>query len=127
VLPVRLSEVCKFLRDDPRFSFDSLMCQSGVDYGDGTLGSVYHLCSTGLGHKIVLRVVVPKEKPSVPSVANVWASAGWMERETYDLFGIVFEGHPDLRRILLPDDWVGYPLRKDYRPPDTYNGMKVTY
>jgi NADH-quinone oxidoreductase subunit C len=122
-----LAEICKFLRDDERLQFDYMMCQSGVDYNNGTLGSMYHLSSMKLGHKIVLRVVVPKENPVVQSVVSVWAAANWMERETYDLVGIVYEGHPDLRRILLPYDWEGHPLRKDYRVPEFYNGMKVPY
>jgi NADH-quinone oxidoreductase subunit C len=127
LVPAGLTEICKFLRDDERLQFDYMMCQSGVDYNNGTLGSMYHLSSMKLGHKIVLRVVVPKENPVVPSVVSVWAAANWMERETYDLIGIVYEGHPDLRRILLPYDWEGHPLRKDYKVPEFYNGMKVPY
>jgi len=125
--PVRLVEICKVLRDDERLQFDYMMCQSGVDYNNGTLGSIYHLNSMTLGHKIVLRVVVQRENPVVPSVVSIWAAANWMERETYDLVGIVYEGHPDLRRILLPYDWEGHPLRKDYKVPEFYNGMKVPY
>jgi NADH-quinone oxidoreductase subunit C len=125
--PAGLPGICKFLRDDTRLLFDYMMCQSGVDYNNGTLGSIYHLSSMKLGHKVVLRVVVPKENAVVPSVVSLWAAANWMERETYDLVGIVYEGHPDLRRILLPYDWEGHPLRKDYKVPEFYNGMKVPY
>jgi len=125
--PERLVDICKFLRDDLDLRFDYLMCQSGVDYNNGTLGSIYHLSSMKLGHTIVLRVVVPKENPTVPSVTSIWGAANWMERETYDLIGIVYQGHPDLRRILLPYDWEGHPLRKDYKVPEFYNGMKVPY
>lgn len=125
--PAELVAICKFLRDDPRLQFDYMMCQSGVDYNNGTLGSIYHLNSMKLGHKIELKVVVPKENPTVPSVAAIWGAANWMERETYDLIGIIYQGHPDLRRILLPYDWEGHPLRKDYKVPEFYNGMKVPY
>jgi NADH-quinone oxidoreductase subunit C len=79
------------------------------------------------GHKIVLKVDVPADHPRCRSVEAVWKTANWHEREAFDLYGIVFEGHPDLRRILLPDDWEGYPLRKDYQVPEYYNGMKVPY
>jgi len=72
-------------------------------------------------------VRVPKDNPHVPSVESVWKTANWHEREAYDLIGVVFDGHPDLRRILLPDDWEGHPLRKDYKVPEFYNGMKVPY
>ncbi len=125
--PARLAGICKFLRDDGRLLFDYMMCQSGVDYNNGTLGSIYHLSSMKLGHKVILRVVVSKDDPTVPSVTPVWGAANWMERETYDLLGIVYQGHPDLRRILLPYDWEGYPLRKDYKVPEFYNGMKIPY
>ncbi len=123
----RLVNICKFLRDDSRMQFDYLCCLSGVDYNNGTLGSVYHLSSMTHGHKIVLKVLMPKDNPTVPSVVSIWASANWHERESYDLLGIIYTGHPDLRRILLPDDWEGYPLRKDYKTPEFYNGMKVPY
>ncbi len=125
--PARLAGICKFLRDDGRLLFDYMMCQSGVDYNNGTLGSIYHLSSMKLRHKVILRVVVSKDDPTVPSVTPIWGAANWMERETYDLLGIVYQGHPDLRRILLPYDWEGYPLRKDYKVPEFYNGMKIPY
>jgi len=123
----RILDVALFLRGDERLQFGSLMCLSGVDYNDGTLGVVYHVDSMSLGHKIVLKVRVPKDNPHVPSVESVWKTANWHEREAYDLIGVVFDGHPDLRRILLPDDWEGHPLRKDYKVPEFYNGMKVPY
>lgn len=125
--PAKLADICRFLRDDARLQFNYMMCQSGVDYNNGTLGSIYHLSSMKLGHKIVLRVVVSKDDPTVPSVTSIWGAANWMERETYDLLGIVYQGHPDLRRILLPYDWEGFPLRKDYKVPEFYNGMKIPY
>jgi len=127
VVPERMKEVALFLRDDPAMQFDYLMCLSGMDYNDGKLGVVYHLFSTVHRHKIVLKVQCAKETPHVQSVSAVWGTANWHEREAYDLLGIIFDEHPDLRRILLPDDWGGYPLRKDYRVPEFYNGVKVPY
>ncbi len=125
--PSILRDVALMLRDDERLRFDLLMCLSGVDYTGGKLGVVYHLNSTVLGHKIVLKVEVPADNPHCPSVESVWKTANWHEREAFDLVGIIFDGHPDLRRILMPDDWEGHPLRKDYKVPEFYNGMKVPY
>ena len=123
----KTKEICLFLRDEPTFQFDFLSCLSGVDYNDGTLGAVYHLASMKLKHTIVLKAACTKENPHVQSVSAVWGTANWHEREAYDLIGIIFDEHPDLRRILLPDDWEGHPLRKDYKVPEFYNGMKVPY
>ena len=78
-------------------------------------------------HKITLKVELTAENLHCQSVEAIWKSANWNEREAYDMFGILFDGHPDLRRILMPDDWEGYPLRKDYQVPEFYNGMKVPY
>jgi NADH-quinone oxidoreductase subunit C len=128
VEPGTIAEICLFLRDDPDLAFDSLMCLSGVDY-KGLKGEperlevVYHVFSMKHRHTFVLKLVLPRENPSAPSVEKVWAIANWHEREAYDMFGIRFEGHSDLRRILCPDDWEGYPLRKDYEQPETYRGM----
>ena len=127
IAPDRMNEVALFLRDDGRLLFDSLMLLTGMDYTGGKLGVVYHLDSMKLNHKIVLKVEVTIEQPHVQSVESVWKSANWHEREAYDMYGIVFDGHPDLRRILMPDDWEGYPLRKDFKVPEFYNGMKVPY
>jgi NADH-quinone oxidoreductase subunit C len=127
VPPDRIMNVALFLRDSDQTLFDSLMCLSGVDYGGGKLGVVYHLHSMKWNHKIVLKVEVPADSPHCQSVESVWKTANWHEREAFDMFGIIFDGHPDLRRILMPDDWEGYPLRKDYQVPEFYNGMKVPY
>ncbi len=127
VAPDRIRDVCCFLRDDEKHSFDSLMCLSGVDYTGGKLGVVFHLHSMKWNHKITLKVGVTVEHPHCQSVESVWKTANWHEREAHDLFGMMFDGHPDLRRILLPDDWEGYPLRKDYQLPEYYHGMKVPY
>ena len=127
VFPAKVKDVALFLRDDADLQFDYLMCLSGVDYGKGTLGVVYHLFSMMKRRKITVKVEVAADKPEVPSVTEVWPSANWHEREAYDLVGIIFTGHPDLRRILLPDDYPGYPLRKDFKVPEFYQGMKVPY
>lgn len=124
--PEKIKEVAAFAKDDSRLQFDYLMCLSGVDY-KGKLGVTYHLHSMTLRHKIVLKVEVPTDAPNVPSVESVWKTADWHEREAFDLYGLNFTGHPDLRRILLPYDWEGYPLRKDYQVPEFYNGMRVPY
>lgn len=136
-----IRDVCLYLRDEPLYLMNNLNLLSCVDYrgmkGDefqGRLGVVYHLSSLRMNgdawstlHHCALRVYVPVDEPHVPSVARVWRGADWHEREGYDLLGIIFDEHPDLRRILLPDDWQGHPLRKDYKAPDYYNGMKVPY
>jgi NADH-quinone oxidoreductase subunit C len=123
----RTKEIALFLRDELSLQFDYMMCLSGVDYNDGNLGVVYHLSSMIHRHKIVLRALCPKENPHVQSVSAVWGTANWHEREAYDMFGIIFDEHPDLRRILCPDDYPGWPLRKDFKVPEFYNGMKVPY
>jgi len=122
----RIRDIALFCRDDERLRFDYLMCLSGVDY-KGKFGVTYHLHSLTHRHKFVLKVETPADAPNVPSVESVWRTADWHEREAFDLYGIVFTGHPDLRRILLPYDWEGHPLRKDYQVPEFYNGMRVPY
>lgn len=138
-----LVEICRFLRDDPRLKFESLNCISGVDYleidpkkvakagFDPHLEVVYHLQSISLNHRFTLKVMLPRwkgdkpgELPEVPSVTGVWNAADWHEREVYDLSGVWFTGHPDLSRILLSEDWVGHPLRKDYEFPLEYHGIR---
>jgi len=127
VSPEKIAEISLYLRDYEEFLFDQLCCLSGVDFGDGKLGTVYHLYSFPIKHKVVLKTIVPKEKTDTQSVSEIWLTANWHERESYDLIGINYVGHPDLRRILLPDDWEGHPLQKDYKVPEFYNGMKVPY
>lgn len=110
----RVVDICQYLKDSCRF--DMLIDICGVDY----LGQqprfqvVYHLLSIADNGRIRLKVAVPEEDPVVPTVSTVWSTADWHERECWDMYGIRFSGHPDLRRILMPDDWEGYPLRKDY-------------
>ncbi len=123
-----IADVAAFLKSDSELAFDNLMCLSAVDYPKETpprMEMVYHLLSYTHAHQFVLKVHLPREDPHLPTVETTWGVANWHEREAFDLFGIVFEGHSDLRRILLPDDWQGHPLRKDWQDPDFYNGMHV--
>jgi NADH-quinone oxidoreductase subunit C len=143
VEPGSLLDVCRFLRDDPRLKFEFLNCISGVDYLEPDpkkapkagfephLEVVYHLSSFTHRHRFVVKVILPRWKdnkpgaiPEVPSVTGLWRAADWHERETYDLCGVYFTGHPDLRRILLSEDWEGHPLRKDYEFPLEYHGIR---
>ena len=130
--PDRIADVCLELRDNPSTYFDLLECLSGVDYGieENMFGVVYHLASIPFKKQLTLKVVKyhdrsREELPMFPSVTSVWRTAEWHEREAYDLLGIAFANHPDLRRVLLPDDWEGYPLRKDYKAQEYYRGIKV--
>ncbi len=152
--PEAVGDIAKYLRDDPALSFDRLLCLSGVDYegldekgkgkhreinryeedgtvnpvedpGTGDLAVVYHLESFKHHHRLCLSVRVPRETPKIASVGHVWITAQYGERETYDFFGIEFEGNPDLRRLFLPEDWVGWPLRKDYEMPVRYNDVPL--
>lgn len=123
--PGALVEVFRYLKTDAELQFDLCSCVSGVDDGKD-LWVVYHLYSIPRNHRAVFKVNAGgRENPGVPSVTSVWKTADWHERETYDMYGIVFEGHPDLRRILLPEDWPGWPLRKDYEFPDEYQGIPL--
>jgi NADH-quinone oxidoreductase subunit C len=139
-----LVDVCRFLRTNPRLQFDLLNCISGVDYlepdakkapkagFDPHIAVVYHLSSfVNPGRRLVLKLILPRWKddkpgqlPEVPSVTSIWRGADWHEREVYDLTGVYFTGHPDLTRILLSEDWVGHPLRKDYEFPLEYHGIR---
>ena len=128
VAPGNIQQVAKYLRDEQELHFDYLMCLSGVHYEkEEQLAVTYHLNSTSLKHKVILKVVMAQDDARVPTVEQVWKTADWHEREAFDMFGIQFEGHPDHRRILCPDDWEGHPLRKDYKVQEFYRGMKVEY
>ena len=117
-------KILEFLRHDPSLKMDWLRCLSGVDYvGDARLAVVYDLWSFDLRHTFAVKAFCPRDNPHLPSVADLWPAANWHEREAYDLLGITFDGHPDLRRILCADDWVGHPLRKDYVFPREYHGI----
>lgn len=130
----RIAQVCQELFSNPKTYFDYLSCLTGMDNGPeaGTVEVIYHLYSIPYDHHLVLKVVTERlapagDLPQVPSVAQIWRSADWHEREAYDLVGIRFTGHPDLRRILCANDWPGHPLRKDYEWPEYYHGIKVKY
>jgi len=106
--------LAKNLRESKDTNFDYLFCLTGMDYGD-SLGVIYHLESTNLKHQLVIKTVCSdKEKPVLDTVCDIWRTAEFLEREVFDLFGIDFNNHPDMRRIFLEEDWVGHPLRKDY-------------
>lgn len=119
-----IAEICRYLKTESELQFTSLMCLSGVDYED-KMEVVYHLHSLLHNHRVTLKVELSREDPRLPTVTTVWKAADWHEREAYDMFGIVFEDHPDLRRILLPDDWEGYPLRKDHVDAEKYRGWTI--
>jgi NADH-quinone oxidoreductase subunit C len=116
VRPEDLLPVCRLLRDDPGGDFDYLVDLCGVDHlpREPRFEVVYHLRSLKTRDFLRLKVSLPGPEPRISSVFSVWKAADWMEREAFDMYGIVFEGHPDLRRILLTPEWEGYPLRKDY-------------
>lgn len=123
-----IAELAAFCKGDPELAFENLMCLAAVDYPKETpprFELVYVLYSYARRHRFCLKVHLPRESPAAPTVEGVWGVANWHEREAFDLFGIRFEGHSDLRRILLPDDWEGHPLRKDWQDPEFYNGMRV--
>lgn len=155
VAPASIVDACTFLRDDERCAFDMMMCLSGIDWdgydengkgksvailgyddlgqpetsdrvAEGDFGVVYDLYSHSLKHKFTLRVRVPREVASVLTVSGVWETANWHEREAWDLVGIKFEGHPDLRRMLLEESWVGHPLRKDYQMPSEWDNVPLS-
>ncbi|MFP8487838.1 NADH-quinone oxidoreductase subunit C [Gracilimonas sp. Q87] len=117
-------QIMKFLRDDPGLQFNVLMCLSGVHYdSEEALGVTYHINSTINSSKLALKVKVPEEDAIVPSVESIWKTANWHEREAYDMVGIRFKDHPNLKRILTAEDWEGYPLRKDYVQQEFYQGI----
>jgi len=119
------SEISSLLKNESKLNFDYLMCISAYDKGDNKVyGAAYNFYSTVNSHYLEVWVEV-EDGTSIPSVVELWKAADWHEREAYDMMGIKFEGHPDLRRILLSDDWEGYPLRKNYKEPDYYHGLPV--
>ena len=113
----KILDICRYLHDDPVLSLDHLQDLTAVDYlkkKDVRFEVVYNLYSTRYHHRIRLRAQVPEDDPKISSVVPIWEGANWHERECFDMFGVIFSGHPDLRRILMPEDWEGHPLRKDY-------------
>ena len=118
--------ISKYLRDNSACLFNSLQCITGVDLGEESdLEVRYNLHSMTHRHAVEIRISCPRNKAKVPSVESIWRIGDWFERETYDMYGIEFEGHRDLKRILLPEDWEGWPLRKDYEVQETYHGIIV--
>lgn len=115
VRPDAIVEVARFLRDDPQLRYAYLENLCGVDYLGRTprFEVVYHLISPSHRHRICLKVGLPEREPRLPSLTGLWSAANYQEREAFDMFGIVFDGHPSLERILMPDDWQGHPQRKD--------------
>jgi NADH-quinone oxidoreductase subunit C len=113
--PEAIVDVARFLRDDADLNYSFLENLCGVDYlgRDPRFEVAYHLLSFKNRHRVALKVGLPEREPSVPTITTLWATANWQERETFDMFGIVFTGHPGLQRILMPEDWQGYPQRKD--------------
>jgi NADH-quinone oxidoreductase subunit C len=116
VLKERIVEVCRFLKEDEELAFDLLadLCGIDMDTPENRFGVIYNLYSLKNKHRIRLKTFTEEEHPKVPTVTGVWGTANWHERETYDMFGIIFEGHPDLRRMYMPDEFEYHPLRKDF-------------
>lgn len=129
IAPDDLTTICKKLFEDPSTYFDMLSCLTGIDNGveAGTMEVVYNLYSIPFNHQLAIKVILPRDRPEVHTVSHIWKTADWHEREAYDLLGIKFINHADLRRILLPADWEGHPLRKDYKHQEYYRGVKVEY
>src|SRR3954467_14008987 len=120
-------EICLFLKQDPDLSFDCLMNLSTVDWPKkNQIEVVYHLWSYPKRHAFILKVQLDRAQPQIATLEPVWKAADWLEREQFDLMGVVFEGHPDLRRIMMPDDWVGNPLRKDYAEQPQWHNITTT-
>lgn len=117
IKPQDVPDVCLVLKEDQRLSFDYLTCLCVVDYVE-YMQVVYHLYSTSMKHMVVLKTNVSPEEPSLPSIVSLWAGADWYEREGHDLFGVMFEGHPNMTPLLLYEGFEGYPGRKDYDMPE---------
>jgi NADH-quinone oxidoreductase subunit C len=119
-------EVCRFLRDDEALKFEVLSDLTALDWPkEEKIQVVYHLYSYSYKQQIVLKVDLPRDNPKLATLEGVWKVANWFEREVYDLFGVIFENHTDLRRIMLPEDWAGFPLRKDYVEQEEYDGIST--
>ena len=126
VKPAGLKAVCLALRDDDALKFEVLSDLTAVDLPkEDVIRVVYHLFSYAARQQVVVKADVDREAPRIATVEDVWKVANWFEREVFDLFGVVFEGHSDLRRIMLPEDWVGHPLRKDFVEQEEYDGIST--
>ncbi len=129
ISPKSIVDVGQFLQSHEKTYFDSLSCLTGIDNGGeiGTIEVIYNLYSIPYDLHLTLKVSFERADPIVDSVTPIWKTADWHEREAFDLLGIQFNNHPDLRRILLPNDWEGHPLRKDYVEQEKYHDVKVKY
>jgi NADH-quinone oxidoreductase subunit C len=129
IAAVDLILVMDTLYRNPTTYFDMLSCITGIDNGvqAATMEIVYNLYSIPFHHHLMIKVTLPRDRPEVDSVSHIWKTANWHEREVFDMYGIGFKNHPDLRRILMPADWEGYPLRKDYSHQEYYRDIKVAY
>jgi NADH-quinone oxidoreductase subunit C len=126
IKPERLLEVCNYIKNEPQLNFNLLRCISAVDWPQQTLIELtYDVLSIQFNHAVAIKVMLDRACPEIDSVCCVWPAAEWHEREAFDLIGVTFKNHPDLRRILMPDDWSGYPLRKDYQDLTEYHGLKI--
>ncbi len=124
-----LAPVCRQLLEHPSTYFDMLSCLTAIDNGiaANTVEVAYNLYSIPYNFQLMLKVTLPRENPVIETVSHIWKTANWHEREAFDLVGITFINHPDLRRILLPADWDGHPLKKDYQQQEYYRQVKVAY
>jgi NADH-quinone oxidoreductase subunit C len=129
ISPQDLVGVMEVLFRDPATYFDMLSCITGIDNGvqAGTMEVAYNLYSIPFNQHLMIKVTVPRDKPAVDSLSHIWKTANWQEREIFDMYGIHINHHPDLRRILMPADWEGHPLRKDYKHQEYYREIKVEY
>ncbi|MGK7390003.1 MAG: NADH-quinone oxidoreductase subunit C [Candidatus Cyclobacteriaceae bacterium M2_1C_046] len=128
----QLLKICDVLHKHSELYFDQLSCITAMDNGPeaNTLEVIYNLSSIPYNYQLTLKVVLPRTEdplPEIPTLSGIWMTANWHEREIFDLMGINFTGHPDMRRLFLPADWKGHPLRKDYKDLETYHGIKVKY
>ena len=127
VMPEQLRTLAQKLHDEDGLRFDFLRSLTGMDWGENGLGVVYHLESTTYGYQLVMKTATPaSEYPEIPTVSDIWKAAELNEREVYDFFGVGFTGHPDMRRLYLREDWVGYPLRKDFDESKEVNPLRMT-
>ena len=125
----QLLKVAEVLHSNDKLYFDMLSCITGIDNGveEGTMEVVYNFYSIPFEQSLMVKVVLERTTPEIGSLNGIWKTANWQEREIYDLLGIKFTNHPYQRRILMPTDWEGHPLRKDYENPEKYRGMNVEY
>jgi NADH-quinone oxidoreductase subunit C len=119
--------VAKTLQQNDETYFDQLACVTGIDNGPeaNTMEVVYNLYSIPFNQSLAIKVILNRQNPEVESLSSIWKSANWLEREVFDMYGIQFKNHPDVRRILMPADWDGFPLRKDYQEQETYRNIKL--